>query len=159
MLLVYRWILRVQPSTNSQRRLEKDDIRMWIRLIHLQSYSFWSKKHTYSIFKNCCQNISRIYLQNNCIIFQLLDDLIHIERSLKMAKNYVTMMPINTTISEHKEVHISNPYRNITRTHCMQRRHKGWLWKNKDHSRLKTTSESKTGQSITRTHRILQEIY
>ena len=159
MLLIYRWILKLQPSTNIQRRLEKDNICMWIRLIFLQSYAFWSKKCTCSIFKNCGKKISRIYLQKNGIIFRLLDNILYAERSLQMDKAHVGTMLTNPTISEHKEMHIINSYRDTIRTHCMQRRHQGRLCKNKNYSRLKTTNEPKISQGTTWSYRILQEIY
>ena len=58
-----------------------------------------------------------------------------------MAKAHVGMMATNTTISEHKETHISIPYRDTIRTHCMQRRHQGRICKNKNYPRPKTTIE------------------
>ena len=76
-----------------------------------------------------------------------------------MVKAHVGMMPTNPVISEHQEVHISDPYRDIIRAHCMQRRHQGQLYKDKNYPRLETTSEPKTSQGTTRTHGILQEIY
>ena len=76
-----------------------------------------------------------------------------------MAKAHVGMMPKNTAISEHKEMHIPNSYRDTIRTHCMQRRHQGQLCKNKNYPRLKTTSEPKTSQGTTWSYMILQEIH
>ena len=37
-----------------------------------------------------------------------------------MVKAYVGTMPTNTTIFEHQEVHISDPYRDTIRTHCLK---------------------------------------
>ena len=76
-----------------------------------------------------------------------------------MAKSHVETMPTNSTISEHKEMHIPNSYRDTIRTHCMQRRHQGRICKNKNYPRLKTTSEPKTSQGTTFSYMILQEIY
>ena len=72
-----------------------------------------------------------------------------------MDKAHVGTMTTNPTIYENKEMHISNPYRDTIRTHCLQRRHQGRLCKNKNYPRLKTTSEPKTGHSIVRTYRVL----
>ena len=72
-----------------------------------------------------------------------------------MAKAHVGTMLTNPTISEHKEMHIPNSYRDTIRAHCMQRRHQGRLCKDKDYPRLETTSEPKTSQGTTQTHRIL----
>ena len=38
-----------------------------------------------------------------------------------MAKAYVGTMSTNPAIFEHQEVHISDPHRDIVRTHCLQR--------------------------------------
>ena len=69
------------------------------------------------------------------------------------------MILTNPAISEHQEVHISDPYRDTIRTHCLQRRHQGRLCKNKNYPRLKTTGEPKTSQGTTWSYRILQEIH
>ena len=76
-----------------------------------------------------------------------------------MAKAHVGMIPTNPAISEHKEMHILNSYKDTIRTHCMQRRHQGQICKNKDYPRLETTSEPKTSQGTTWSYRIFQEIY
>ena len=76
-----------------------------------------------------------------------------------MAKAHVGMMPKNTAISEHKEMHIPNSCRDTIRTHCMQRMHQGQLCKNKNYPQLKTSSEPNTSQGTTWSYRILQEIY
>ena len=76
-----------------------------------------------------------------------------------MAKAHVGMMPTNPAISEHKEMHIPNSYRDTIRTHCMQRRHQGRLCKNKNYAQLKTTGEPKTSQGTTWSYRILQKIH
>ena len=132
---------------------------MWIWLICLQGYAFWTKKRTCSIFKSCGQNISGIHLQNDGSIFWRLDNILYAERSLQMAKAHVGTMLTNPAISEHKEMHISNPYRDTIMTHCLQRRHQSRLCKNKNYPWLKTTSEPKTSQGTTWSYRILQEIY
>ena len=72
-----------------------------------------------------------------------------------MDKAHVGMMPTNLTISEHKEVHISNPYMDTIRTHCMKRRNQGQICKNKNHPRLKTTNKPKTSPGTTWPYRIL----
>ena len=76
-----------------------------------------------------------------------------------MAKGHVGTMPTNPTISEHKEMHIPNSYRDTIRAHCMQRRNQGQICKDKNYHRLETSSKSKIGQGIARTHGILQKIY
>ena len=76
-----------------------------------------------------------------------------------MAKAHVGMMATNLAISEHKEMHIHNFYRNTTMAHCMQRRYQSRLCKDKYYPRLETTGESKTGQGTSRTQWILQKIY
>ena len=88
-----------------------------------------------------------------------MDDILYAERSLQMAKAHVGMMTINPVISEHKEMHIPNSYRDTIRAHCMQRRHQGRLYKIKNYPRLETTSEPKTSQGTTWSYRILQEIH
>ena len=88
-----------------------------------------------------------------------MDDILYVERSLQMDKAHVGMMPTNPSISEHKEMHIPNSYRDTIRTHCMQRRHQGRLCKNKYYTLLKTTSEPKTILGTTWSYRTLQEIY
>ena len=89
----------------------------------------------------------------------MMDDLIHVERSLQMVNTNVRMMPTNPSISQHKEMHIFDPYRNSTGTYCMQRRHQSRLCKNKNHPRLETPSQSKAGQSVIRTYDLLQNIH
>ena len=76
-----------------------------------------------------------------------------------MAKAHVGTMMTNPTISEHKEMHIPNSYRDTIRENCMQRRHQGRLRKNRYYPQLETTSEPKTSQGTTWSYRILQEIY
>ena len=76
-----------------------------------------------------------------------------------MDKAYVRTMQTNPTISEHQEVHISDPYRDTIKTHCLQRRHQSWLHKNKNYPWLKTIGEPKTSQGTTWSYRILQEIH
>ena len=88
-----------------------------------------------------------------------MDNILYVERSLQMAKAHVGMMTKNPAISEHKEMHIPNCYRDTIRTHCMQRRHQGRLCKDKNYPRPETSSKSKTGQGIAGTHGILQKIY
>ena len=66
-----------------------------------------------------------------------------------MAKAHVGTMLTNPVISEHKEMHIPNSYRDTIRAHCMQRRNQGRLCKNKNYPRLKATSEPKTSQGTT----------
>ena len=61
-----------------------------------------------------------------------------------MVKAYVGMLPTDLVISQYKEMHILNPYRNPIRAYRMQGRYQSRLSKNKNHSRLKTTSEPKT---------------
>ena len=50
-----------------------------------------------------------------------------------MAKAHVGTMSTNPTISEHKEMHIPDSYRDTIRTHRMQRMHQGRLCKNKNY--------------------------
>ena len=66
-----------------------------------------------------------------------------------MAKAHVGTMATNPSISEHKEMHILNSYRNTIREHCMQIKHQGQLCKDKDYPRLETTSEPKASQGTT----------
>ena len=88
-----------------------------------------------------------------------MDDLLHVEISLKMAKGHAGTMPTNPVISQHKEMHLPNPYRNTIREHCMQRRNQSRLCKNKDYPQLETTGESKTGQGTVGPYWILLKIY
>ena len=53
-----------------------------------------------------------------------MDNILYAEISLQMAKAHVGRMSKNPAISEHKEMHIYNPYRDTIRTHCLQRWHK-----------------------------------
>ena len=69
-----------------------------------------------------------------------------------MVNSYAQMMSTNPVISQYKEMHLPNPYRNTTRAHCMQRRHQGRLCKNKYYPQLETTGESKTCQGIAGTY-------
>ena len=85
-----------------------------------------------------------------------MDNILHVERSLQMAKAHVGMMPTNPAISEHKEMHILSSYGDTIRTR-MQRRHQDRLCKKKNYPRLKTTGEPKTSQGTTRSYMILQE--
>ena len=62
-------------------------------------------------------------------------------------------------LSLNIKMHIFNPYRNYTGTYCMQRRHQSRFRKIKNHSRLETSSQSKTSQSLIRSSRLLQEIH
>ena len=88
-----------------------------------------------------------------------MDDTLYAEISLQMAKAHVGTLTTNLAISEHKEMHIPNSYRDTIRAHCMERKHQGRLCKDKYYPQLETTSEPKTSQGTTWTHRILQEIY
>ena len=76
-----------------------------------------------------------------------------------MAKDHARTMSTNPVISEYKEIHIRNSYRDNIRAHCMQIRHQGRICKNKDYPRLESISESKIGQGTTGTYWILQKNY
>ena len=72
-----------------------------------------------------------------------------------MVKAYARTLLIDLVISQYKEMHIINPYRNPIREYCMQGRYQSTLCKDKNYPRLKTTSEPKTGQITVRPYRVL----
>ena len=76
-----------------------------------------------------------------------------------MVKDYTGMLPTYSVISQYKEMHIINPYKNSTREYCMQGRYQIRLCKDKNYPPLKITNEPKTGQSIVRTYRVLFKIH
>ena len=88
-----------------------------------------------------------------------MDNILHAERSLQMAKTNVGEVPTNLAFTQHKEMHLFDPYRNSIGTYCMQRRHQSRLCKNKNHPQLKDSSEPKTGQSVIRAYGLLQKIH
>ena len=55
-----------------------------------------------------------------------------------MVNTHAGMLSTNPTISQYKKMYLPNPYRNITRAHCMQGRHQIRFCKNKNNPRIKT---------------------